>query len=280
MVEKIIENLKELGYDAMATKVDKNGTILNGITIRTPGVNVAPTIYYENLTNGTIGEMCAQIIDIYEKNKMDEDMDMEWITKWDKVKERELVPFVRSNKFDKEGKYVLRPLLDMVVGVKILIDGIGDAQGAVTVTKQLLETWGITEDELFANANDNYTIRPMNEVMAEMMGMSVDELASIGMEMPESSMFVASNTSKINGAGILSKLDVIKDKANELEYDLFILPSSIHECLLVPDNGKMNLEELQNMVSEVNNTQVAPEDLLTYSVYKYTRETNKLTIAN
>lgn len=51
--------------------------------------------------------------------------------------------------------------------------------------------------------------------------------------------------------------------------DFFILPSSIHEVLIVPDNGQMGLRDLEDMVKEVNATQVAPEDKLTDSVYHY-----------
>ncbi len=51
--------------------------------------------------------------------------------------------------------------------------------------------------------------------------------------------------------------------------DFFILPSSIHEVLIVPDNGEMGLKDLEAMVKEVNATQVAPADKLTDSVYHY-----------
>ena len=51
--------------------------------------------------------------------------------------------------------------------------------------------------------------------------------------------------------------------------DFYILPSSIHEVLLVKDDGKFGIDYLEDMVKEVNATQVAPEDLLTDSVYHY-----------
>ena len=51
--------------------------------------------------------------------------------------------------------------------------------------------------------------------------------------------------------------------------DFFILPSSIHECLIAPDNGEMKYEDLQAMVKDVNATQVDPADKLTDSVYHY-----------
>ena len=51
--------------------------------------------------------------------------------------------------------------------------------------------------------------------------------------------------------------------------DFFLLPSSIHEVILVPDNGKMDYRELEKMVHEVNETQVRPTERLSDNVYHY-----------
>ena len=115
-------------------------------------------------------------------------------------------------------------------------------------------------------------IKGMSEVMAEMMGMSPEELAMMGMptDPADEQMFVATVPDKVHGAGIIAYQDFM-DQASERigGGDFFVLPSSIHEILIVPDNGKMSLGDLEAMVREVNATQVAPEDKLTDSVYHY-----------
>ena len=68
-----------------------------------------------------------------------------------------------------------------------------------------------------------------------------------------------------------------KKSLNCSEPIIIVLPSSIHELLILPDNGSMQLSELEAMVREVNATQVAPEDRLSDKVQYYDRETKLLT---
>ena len=82
-------------------------------------------------------------------------------------------------------------------------------------------------------------------------------------------MYVATVPDKVHGAGVLAYQDFMDKAAEKAGGDFFILPSSIHEILIVPDNGKMNLKDLEAMVKEVNATQVSPADKLTDSVYHY-----------
>jgi len=110
----------------------------------------------------------------------------------------------------------------------------------------------------------------MSEVMAEMMG--VDEAEMLGiipMDPEDEQMFVASVPDKVHGAGVLAYQDFMDKAAERAGGDFFILPSSIHELLIVPDNGMMKLKELESMVRSVNKNQVAPQDKLTDSVYHY-----------
>jgi hypothetical protein len=82
-------------------------------------------------------------------------------------------------------------------------------------------------------------------------------------------MYVATVPDKVHGAGVLAYENFMDMAAERAGGDFFILPSSLHEVLIVPDNGNVKLEDLENMVKEVNATQVAPQDKLTDSVYHY-----------
>ena len=82
-------------------------------------------------------------------------------------------------------------------------------------------------------------------------------------------MYVLSNADKLNGAAALLDAKTMEDISEKLGGDFVVLPSSIHEVLLVKDDGNASLPELKNMVEEVNATQVAPEEKLTDSVYHY-----------
>ena len=71
--------------------------------------------------------------------------------------------------------------------------------------------------------------------------------------------------------------DGVLDKIGDLmDSNFYVLPSSIHEVLIVPDNGNMQTKELENMVREVNASQVLPEDLLSDKVQYYDRTAKTL----
>lgn len=89
-------------------------------------------------------------------------------------------------------------------------------------------------------------------------------------------MYILTNQNKVNGAGVLAR-DGVLDKIGELlGSDFYVLPSSTHEVILVPDNGNMQTKELEDMVKEVNATQVPPEDLLSDKVQYYDRAAKTL----
>ena len=72
--------------------------------------------------------------------------------------------------------------------------------------------------------------------------------------------------------------NVLHEFAMELDQNLYILPSSIHECLLLPDNGTYELEYLKNMVADVNHAVVSEDEILSYEVYYYDKATKQISI--
>ena len=82
-------------------------------------------------------------------------------------------------------------------------------------------------------------------------------------------MYVASVPNKTAGAGVLAYQEFMDQAAERLGGDFFILPSSIHEVLLVPDDGAKSFHELQAMVREVNATQVSPENVESFRFYEF-----------
>ena len=86
-------------------------------------------------------------------------------------------------------------------------------------------------------------------------------------EMP--TFFVVTNTDRIDGAGVIFYPEFMDSMGELLGNDFFILPSSIHEMLVLPDDGQVDAEMLRDMVKEVNATQVAPAERLTNDVYHF-----------
>lgn len=163
---------------------------------------------------------------------------------------------------------------DLAVVYRFVLESNEDGRASILVSNDLIERMGVTSEQLKADALENAPeIRPaviqgMNEVMKEMMGQEVFEMMGIP-EQTEEMMYVATVPDKNSGAGVLAYQDFMDQAAEKIGGDFYILPSSIHEILLVPDDGQKSADELRAMVMDVNATQVRPEEKLTDNVYHY-----------
>ena len=145
---------------------------------------------------------------------------------------------------------------DLAVVYRFIMESNEDGRASILVNNDLIERMGVTHEQLRADALENSPeIRPvviqgMNEVMKEM-------------------MFIATVPDKNSGAGVLAYQDFMDQAAEKIGGDFYVIPSSIHEILLVPDNGEVQAEGLKEMVQEVNATEVSPEEKLSDNVYHY-----------
>ena len=156
------------------------------------------------------------------------------------------------------------------------------------IRNNLAEQLGMNEEQLFKCAVENTrrifppTVKSMNDVIREMFisdGMPAEVADMMIGEMPEDKMmWVISNDRGINGAGSMLYEDNLHKLAMKLETDLYILPSSVHECIAVSTSGG-DPYELAEMVSEINMGQVALEDRLSNQVYHYDKDARRLTLA-
>lgn len=106
-------------------------------------------------------------------------------------------------------------------------------------------------------------------------GMGAEELKAMEEEMDQmisvnqNPMTVVTNERTVNGASALFYPGMLDQIGQSMKGDYFILPSSINEVIVVPDDGSLGPRELKEMVNEINHTQVAPEERLTDEVYHY-----------
>lgn len=161
---------------------------------------------------------------------------------------------------------IFRDYLDLAIIYQIRVS-LGDDHGQVVVTKSLAEQLGYTEEEFFDMAMTNTPeIYPVQDLgLFEAVGFDMPEDES---PMPRD-FRVISNTDKIFGASVI----LYPGYADELykEYgNKYILPSSLHEVLLVDYNA--DPKDYLKMVKDVNNTFVDKEDILSDSVYELTSE--------
>ncbi len=287
--ERFVEDLKDKLYergieaDVTVNTVNKLNESYEAATIKPVddqiGVNISLDKCYAAIEDGadynTSVEKTAQVVADSLDNKPA--VDIASLSDYDQMKDK-LVMEVVSAETNKEmlENVPHKNLEDMAVVYRFVLNSDEEGRASILATNQMIENYGITAEQLHADAMENAPrikpaeIKGMGEVLAEMMGIEQAEMLGLYPVRPEDEqIFVASVPDKVHGAGVLAYQDFMDQAAERAGGDFFILPSSIHEILIVPDNGKMGLSDLENMVKEVNATQVAPQDKLTDNVYHY-----------
>lgn len=235
---------------------------------------------YESYADGEMDiASCAETLwEEYEKNKEPEELQqfVKDIRKWDAVKEivyPVLLPIEENTELLSE--LVTIPMLDFAVifVIRGKISGVGCS--TVKITTAMLEDYKVSSRELYDSAMENlrvdgYRFQSMAEVLKELYPQAEKKI------LMEKEMYVLSNASKMYGAaGILYK-ELIREFAGGR--DFYILPSSIHEAILVPVSDEYNISDLNQMVEEINRTQVVLEERLTDHCYFYDAKADEIRI--
>lgn len=255
-----------------------NGVCYRGLSIAMAGDKVAPTIYlegfYERYIKGCSEiRLVREIEELYHQEKKKSGIEVEYFKTYSGVSDTLRVKVINYE----ENKCLLEQIpyvrvLDLAMICYSVVNNAVIQNGAITVYRSHLEMWGVSEEELFEKALVN-SCRYEREQLVSMWDV-LDELtqeasADIPLEEAETGkMYVLTNERRINGASVLCYPGIFRRCVQELQKDFYILPSSIHELILIPiDEYKES--DLLKMVQEVNDEQVAKEELLSYHVYRY-----------
>ena len=285
-------------YRVSVQEVNKNnGLVLTGLTILKKDCNIAPTIYlnqaFEQYQEGrSMESICREIIRVYEEHAVHTDFDVSYVTDFAKVQSRICYKLVNAEKNEAllaDAPHVM--LEDLAVIFYILVNRDSEGTGTITVRNNMLSYWGVDADTLYELALANTqrmfrgSVQSMASVMTEILSHKLDEECArefFDMMVGEDDMipmYVCTNTDKLNGAGVILYQGLLQEFADRVDSDFYILPSSIHETLLIPADGGMDIEYLKDMVRTVNRTEVAPDEILSDSVYYYNRSTDRVEIA-
>jgi len=258
------------------TTIKNNGKERIGLTIANEQVNIFPTIYleefYEQYQNGfSVDSIAENIAKLYDEIKFDHDWDIDSVTDFSSVKSKLICKLINAEKNQallKSHPHVL--FLDFAVIFYILHEAAFPGMATIPVTNELMNFWGVTLDELHQQAMLHSpkllpaTFKPMRTVIEELLGQPC-ELKSSDSDI----MFVLSNCSRAFGASCILYNGILEQIACQLGENYYVLPSSIHEMIIIPESKSPGKETLLEMVTEINETQVAEEEVLVNSVYYY-----------
>lgn len=285
LVQREVEKRAGENYRVKLNDVMKNnGVVLRGITLMQDDSNISPTIYlnpyYDAYENGdtTLGTVIDEVIDTYERNKINRSIDMKFFLNYETVRSRIIFKLINTEK----NRELLRdvpyiPFHDLSIVFQCLVSEERFGNASILIHNVHLQLWKVNARELYECALENtpllqgYELADMNTVLEEMKalgGIDDEEIEDMQQEVP---MYVLSNKSRINGASCILYKNILKDFAMVVDKDLYVLPSSIHEVILLPSDGTQESEQLKEMVREINQSQVEKEEVLSDSVYYYRR---------
>lgn len=288
-IQRVVAGKLGEDYQVKLQEVQKNNNvILQGLLILTKDRNVTPTIYLNSFWEAyeagvTLQAIVERILQIYEEDTPKESVDMSFFKNFDAVKDRICYRLISAEQNQELlGRIPHQEYLDLAICFYYAYEGDVLGSGSILIHNTHLEMWNASTEQLLELARSNtprlfpWETDPMEEVVREMLAQQQEQGAGAMLEEEEQQEFFArmpmqilSNTKRVHGAvcilypGLLEKLTAGKGQS------LYIIPSSIHEVILLPDSGREEVGRLREMISEVNATQVEPEEILSEQLYYY-----------
>lgn len=297
-IETISNELKsELGSDhsvEVEPILKNNSVIYHGLSIRKEESNMAPAIYLEPYydiyayhgTDEALNDIISRIIRLYNETENLPPCinEAEKLAEYEHARDRIMYKLINTQK----NKTLLEqipniPYLDLSIVFYLHLDENTDGRYTAMIHNSHKEMWGVSDETLYhqAMANMQKTFPACIKNLLQVIGEFV-HLAEITSEIEiEPQIYILSNRDGINGAGAMLYENVLEEFSEKNHCDLIILPSSVHETLLLLADEDTDYQELelQEMVKYINLTEVSAEDRLSDHVYRYNRRIKKLCIA-
>lgn len=278
--EEILDYLPEEFQNAEVkfSKMEKLGSSYNAMTVMKEKNGMSPAInldrYYEEYQNGgmlldCIRQMARTIRDSQREFNVD------WIQDYEKAKEHLFIRVSNAERNTDILEKVPHELKDdLAITCHLVISDEYGSLMSTIVSNQMLEMYGIGEEELMRDAIANSvrimppTIRPLGDILGEYPA----ELPNKGF-IPA---YVVSNKTGINGASAMFYPNVMEYVSEKIGGDFLIAPSSIHEVIILPAKENTDIGQIEDTVRFVNETQVSEGEQLGDHLYKYDAKNHTL----
>lgn len=301
-----ISSIREYFGDQVSVTLQpmiKNNNIhLDGLVIKDGSVNVTPTMFlnyhYEDYLAGKpITSILNDIISSYQENLPEENIDLSFFTDYSKIKYRviyKLINYAQNTEILKELPHFR--FLDLAVVFCCFVPDMKNENATILIHNNHLDFWNITADTLYSLAIKNtplllpQDLSSMEDVLISAYrkdlipkGMSLHpNLQKLCKETEDEHkpalLYILSNIERYYGASVLLYPKVLSCTARLLESDLYILPSSVHEILLLPKSCCPNTSGLNDIIQEVNTRHVSKEEVLSDHFYYFDRALDAVTM--
>lgn len=289
----IIKGRMEISLDlSIHSTVKNNGYQRKGITFSEEGINISPTIYleeyYEKFMRGSsVKELAEQVLEMYRKIRIRHSWNEVSVQDYQNIKDKIIYKLVNQ---ERNGE-----LLDQVPHVRYLdlailyfvlvdMDKSGGQMATMLIRNEHLTWWNVTSEEICRRADMNtekilpYEFSAMCMMIEEMLGNQEMEEEEWKKFREQENMYILTNHIRSCGASAIlypGRLQAIGDYFKE---NYFILPSSIHEVIILPESKALPKDEMECVIREVNETQVQAEEFLSNHAYYYDRQKMEITV--
>lgn len=282
--EGLSEELSEHDLQFDQQTIHKANEDLEGLTVRMMDRDdgrVAPTIYpekaYEDYLNGTdIKDIVRNYAEIIDRSSPEFDLNS-----LNAENARDHISFSLVNTKENEAWLKTVPheeIGDLSAIPRWHLEDLPDGRASFVVTDQVAQNLQMTKEEILSIArenteNENFSVSGMSDTMAEILrgqGLSEDYIEEmVGPMRDDEKMYVITNDSRIDGSSCMLSDSTMQAAYERIGEDFYILPSSRHEVLAVPESAIERPEDLKEMVESVNATEVSKSDYLSDNVYRY-----------
>lgn len=260
-----------------------NGVIADGLTIRQEGRQVAPAIYLdacyrEYLQGRSLSGIYNRILACCENRSVEERLNMDMFTDYGRLRDSVVYKLVN---YERNKEMLTRiphlPFFDLAIVFYCLLTDEVLGTATVLIHNSHLKLWNAGCSDLYRDARRNSArLLPARLArMSDMIRELSDEEELFDMDIP---MYVLTNEVKALGAACILYEGILGRCADTIGEDYYILPSSIHEVILVPASAVQEPGELSRMVRDINETQVEDTEILSDQAYLYSSESGQITL--
>ena len=295
-VESIVCILKgrveESLHLSIYTSVKNNGYERRGITFSEVGTNISPTIYleeyYEKFIQGSdVKRLAEQVLEMYQKVRIKHTWRGDIVQDYQHVKDKIIYKLVNQ---EKNQELLLQVphvnYLDLAVLFYVLVD-MDESKGQMAtmlIRNEHLSWWSVTAEEIYQIAAANtekllpYEFSAMCMVIEEMLGDGDIDDAEWRKIREQENMYVLTNHIRSGGAAVILYPGRLEAIGAYFKENYYILPSSVHEVIVLPESKALSKEEMECVIREVNETQVQAEEYLSNHAYFYDRVKKKISV--
>ena len=285
-VKKGLEELADENTEVVVEeRLKNNGLKLTGISMLQKGETVSPVVYlephYQRYMDGDcmITEAVEDVAELLKDYSQTADIEaaVERFENWNRIRPRVFAKLINAE-MNREllQRVPHRMFMDLAVVYYVKVkEFMGGGAGTILASNQHLQIWGVDENRMYETALSNMedegaSIQGMDEILGDMENSPVPEFGG---------MYVLTNRSKLFGASELLRLDTLRGIAEKLQDNLMILPSSLHEVIILSEKEAPPEREAAEMVKAVNDSELAPDEILSDHVYRFDRGREEIYIA-